>query len=132
MSEIEHSCDKVIIISRGKVVATDTVANLNSRMRGSEAVVVGVRASATPSEIRVGLEQVPGVSRVALKESNGGVTLFDVESLQGQSVRAELARQVVRSGWDLMEMRAATYSLEDIFLELTASEKKSAGAVTIQ
>lgn len=122
----------MIIISRGKVVATDTVANLNSRMRGSEAVLVGIRASAAPSEIRVGLEQVPGVSRVELKESNGGVTLFDVESLQGQSVRAELARQVVRSGWDLMEMRAATYSLEDIFLELTASEKKSAGAATVQ
>src|SRR5438128_2221872 len=61
LSEIEHSCDKVIIISKGKLVATDTVANLTNRMRGSEAVLVELGADSgrpNPTEVQQRLEQV--------------------------------------------------------------------------
>src|SRR5256884_769288 len=71
LSEIEHSCDKVIIISHGKLVATDTVANLTNRLRGAEAVAVDVDAPGglKEDEARARLEQVAGVSRVMHKES---------------------------------------------------------------
>src|ERR1700736_5584234 len=73
LSEIEHSCDKVIIISHGKLVATDTVANLTNRLRGSEAVALEIDATGrSESEMAVALEQVPGVSRVMHKESRDG------------------------------------------------------------
>ena len=49
---------------------------------------------------------------------------FEVESLQGRHIRAELARSVVNAGWNLNELRAVGLSLEDIFLQLTAAEKK--------
>jgi hypothetical protein len=52
-----------------------------------------------------------------------------VESLQGQHIRADLARAVVGAGWNLNELRAVGLSLEDIFLQLTASEKTKAQAV---
>jgi ABC-2 type transport system ATP-binding protein len=52
---------------------------------------------------------------------------FEVESLQGRHIRAELARSVVNSGWSLTELRAVGLSLEDIFLQLTTSEKKQEG-----
>ena len=59
LSEIEHSCDKVIIISHGKLVATDTVANLTNRLRGSEAVALEVdRARRAKADVRARLEQV--------------------------------------------------------------------------
>jgi len=134
LSEIEHSCDKVIIISRGKVVATDTVKNLNSRMQGAEAVIVevGARTGVEVAEIRRLFEQMPGVSRVVLRGSQDGRHSFEIEGLRDASVRSEVARAVVHAGWDLTELRAQGFSLEDIFLELTASEKKSAGAVTVQ
>jgi len=127
LSEIEHSCDKVIIISHGKLVATDTVANLTNRLRGSEAVAIEIDAPGLgEAEMRVGLEQVAGVSRVMHKESRDGRHIFEVESLQGRSIRADLARAVVGAGWNLNELRPVGLSLETIFLQLTASESKSA------
>jgi len=128
LSEIEHSCDKVIIISHGKLVATDTVANLTNRLRGAEAVAVDVDAPGglKEDEARARLEQVAGVSRVMHKETRDGRHIFEVESLQGRSVRADLARAVVAAGWNLNELRAVGLSLETIFLQLTASEAKDA------
>jgi ABC-2 type transport system ATP-binding protein len=126
LSEIEQSCDKVIIISHGKLVATDTVANLTNRLRGSEAVAVDVDAPGglNEAEAHARLEQVPGVSRVMHKESRNGRHVFEVESLQGRSIRADLARAVVGAGWNLNELHAIGLSLETIFLQLTASESK--------
>ena len=127
LSEVEHSCERVIIISQGKLVAIDSVASLTSRLRGSEAVSLEVQAAEgqpTPAEVQQRLEQVSGVSRVVAKETRDGRLQFEVESLQGRHIRADLARTVVNSGWGLNEMRAVGLSLEDIFLQLTAAEKK--------
>ena len=119
---MEHSCERVIIISQGKLVAIDSVANLTNRLRGSEAVALEVEAAdgrPNPSEVQQRLEQVSGVSRVVMKDSRNGRLAFEVESLQGRTIRADLARTVVNSGWNLSELRAVGLSLEDIFLQLT-------------
>jgi ABC-2 type transport system ATP-binding protein len=129
LSEVEHSCQQVIIINRGKLVAIDSVSNLTNRLRGAEAVSVVVEAAAgrpNPTEVQQRLEQVAGVSRVMMKESRDGRLAFEVESLQGRQIRAELARTVVNSGWGLNEMRPVGLSLEEIFLELTGSGEKPA------
>ena len=70
-----------------------------------------------------------GVSRVMLKESRDGRHHYEIESLQGQSIRADLARAVVNAGWNLNELHAVGLSLETIFLQLTASESKGAQPV---
>ncbi len=127
LSEVEHSCERVIIINRGKLVAIDSVANLTNRLRGSEAVALEVQAnggSPAPAEVQQRLEQVPGVSRVVMKDPRDSRLQFEIESLQGRQIRADLARTVVSSGWALTEMRAVGLSLEDIFLQLTAAEQK--------
>jgi ABC-2 type transport system ATP-binding protein len=130
LPEVEQTCEQVVIISKGKLVATDSVQNLTSRLRGSEAVAVAVetRGDAPPSdEIRQKLEQVPGVSRVVFKEARDGRQLFEVESLQGRQVRADLARVVVESGWNLVELHAVAFSLEEIFLQLTSADAAEGG-----
>jgi ABC-2 type transport system ATP-binding protein len=127
LSEVEHSCQRVIIISQGKLVAIDSVDNLTNRLRGSEAValeVEPVEGQPSPVDVQQRLEQVAGVSRVLMKDSKNGRINFEVESLQGRSIRADLARSVVQSGWNLSELRAVGLSLEDIFLQLTAAEQK--------
>jgi ABC-2 type transport system ATP-binding protein len=127
LSEVEHSCERVIIISQGKLVAIDSVVNLTNRLRGSEAVAVEVEAAEgrpAPAEVQQRLEQVTGVSRVMLKESKDGRSSFEVESIQGRHIRADLARSVVNAGWNLSELRPVGLSLEQIFLQLTAAEKK--------
>ncbi|MGD0499781.1 MAG: ATP-binding cassette domain-containing protein [Bryobacteraceae bacterium] len=125
LSEVEHTCQGVIIINRGKLVAIDSVANLTNRLRGAEAVAVEVEAPGgkpDPTQVQQGLEQVPGVSRVVMKDSRDGRLSFEVESLQGRHIRAELARSVVHAGWNLTELRPVGLSLEDIFLQLTGGE----------
>jgi ABC-2 type transport system ATP-binding protein len=126
LSEVEHSCERVIIISQGRVVAQDTVANLTNRLHGSESVSLEVQpANGRPgaSEVQQRLEQVSGVSRVMMKDSRDGRLIFEVESLQGRQIRAELARSVVNAGWDLNELHAVGLSLEEIFLQLTTAER---------
>ena len=135
LSEVEHSCERVIIIDRGKVVATDSVSNLTNRLRGSEAVALEIEAAdgrPNPTEVQQALEQVTGVSRVVMKDSKNGRISFEVESLQGRHIRSGLARTVVNSGWNLNELRAVGLSLEDIFLQLTASEQRDAPPVQIE
>jgi len=130
LSEVEHSCERVIIINQGKLVAIDSVANLTNRLRGSEAVALEVESPEghpDPSEVQQRLEVVSGVSRVVMKDSKNGRLIFEVESLQGRHIRAELARTVVNSGWNLSELRPVGLSLEDIFLQLTATEKGADG-----
>jgi ABC-2 type transport system ATP-binding protein len=75
-----------------------------------------------PAEVQRRLEQVPGVSRVVFKETRQNRQRFEVESLQGRAIRGELARSIVEAGWDLYELHGTALSLEEIFLQLTASE----------
>ena len=127
LSEVEHSCQRVIIISAGKLVAIDSVANLTNRLRGSESVALEVEAaggSPNPSDVQLRLEQVAGVRSVVMKDSKNGRLTFEVESLQGRQIRADLARSVVNAGWNLSELRPVGLSLEEVFLQLTAAETK--------
>ena len=126
LSEVEHTCERVIIINQGKLVAQDTVANLTNRLRGSESVAVEIAArngNLNHTDVRQRLEQVAGVSRVVLKDTKENRCSFEVESMQGRSIRSDVARAVIGAGWDLNELRPVGFSLEDIFLQLTASEK---------
>lgn len=122
LPEVEQTCDHVVIISKGKLVARDSVQNLTSRLRGQEAVHVEV-GGAAQGDVLTTLERIDGVSRVVLRDSRHDSHVFEVESLPGRNVRADLARTVVGSGWALTELKAVALSLEDVFLELTASEK---------
>ncbi len=123
MQEVEATCEKVMIIAKGKLVASDTVSNLTRQRQGSEAISVVVEARNEDVLDNVAvlrkLEQVSGVSRVVTREPKEGKLTFEVESLSGRNVRGDLARAVVESGWNLTELKAISANLEDIFLQLT-------------
>ncbi len=124
LPEVEQTCQQVIIINRGKLVATDSVQNLQSRAGGAESVLVevaGRNGNLDWSVVQKRLEQLRGVSRVHYKTSHANRNIFEVESQKG-FVRGDLARAVVEAGWDLNELRPAAMSLEEIFLQLTGSE----------
>jgi ABC-2 type transport system ATP-binding protein len=125
LPEVEQICEQVIIISKGKVVAKDSVDNLTNRLRGSESIAVGVESRNGAIDalvVQQRLEQVAGVSRVLPRESREKRLLFELESLQGRSIRGDVARAVVDSGWDLTELRPVAMSLEEVFLQLTGTE----------
>lgn len=122
LPEVEQTCDHVVIISKGQLVAKDSVQNLTSRLRGHETVSVEIAGEVDAAAARQKLEQIPGVSHVASIDERGRGLIFEVESLAGQNTRAGIARAVVGAGWDLHELKTASVSLESIFLELTSPE----------
>ena len=125
LSEVEQTCEQVIIINKGKLVATDSVSNLQNRARGAESVLVeiaGRNGILDANAAQKKLEQVGGVGRVVIKEKRENRGIFEVESRKGQLVRGDLARAVVEAGWDLNELRPASVSLEEIFLKLTGEQ----------
>jgi ABC-2 type transport system ATP-binding protein len=131
LPEVEQTCEKVIIINKGKVVATDSVESLTSRLRGSEAVALELSAangSVDAAQAQHRLEQVSGVSRVVAKDAKDGRLRFEVESLQGRHIRPDIARAVVEAGWNLHELHAVAFSLEEIFLQLTSSDAAAPAA----
>ena len=125
LPEVEQTCEQVIIINKGKLVATDSVANLRNRARAGETVLVevaGRNGKLDPAAVQRRLEQVAGVSRVFQKVSRPDCPVFEVEGKKEQAIRGNVARAVVEAGWDLNELRPAAISLEEIFLQLTQEE----------
>ena len=124
LPEVSQTCERVVIINKGKVVAIDTPDNLTARLRGSETMYVQVDADG--ADITGTLQSIPGVTRIVETDRRDGVVGFEIDSEHGQDVRRELARAVVSSGWGLLELRPMRMSLEDIFLSLTTDETPAA------
>ena len=125
LPEVEQVCQQVIIINKGKLVATDSVNNLQRRSQGAEALLVevaGRNGEVDPATVQRRLEQISGVNRVSLKAKKQNRSIFELESRKEGFVRGDLARAVVESGWDLNELRPASVSLEEIFLQLTSDQ----------
>jgi ABC-2 type transport system ATP-binding protein len=122
LPEVEQTCQQVIIINKGKLVAKDSVSNLQRRAQGAESLVVevaGRNGDLEPTAVQKRLEQISGVSRVLFKSKKQNRSTFELESRKDGFVRGDLARAVVESGWDLNELRPASVSLEEVFLQLT-------------
>src|SRR5207245_8895984 len=97
LPEVEQTCELVIIINKGKLVATDSVTNLRNRARAGETVLVevaGRNGNLDPASVKRRLEQVFGVSRVAMKESRQNLPIFEVEGKREQFIRGNIARAV--------------------------------------
>ncbi|NOH04276.1 MAG: ATP-binding cassette domain-containing protein [Chloroflexi bacterium] len=116
--EAQNLCDRVLIINKGKIVAEDTTENLQARLLGAERVVVRVRGEA--DELADTVKKVKGVQRVETHED--GAVEFEFSS--GKDLRPEVAKQVIKDGYDLLELRPLGMSLEEIFLELTDDSRK--------
>jgi ABC-2 type transport system ATP-binding protein len=124
LPEVEQACEQVLIINKGKLIATDSVHNLQNRARGAESMLVevsGRNGSLDSEAVQRRLEQVSGVSRVVAKQRHENRNSFEVESRKG-FVRGDLARAIVESGWDLNELRSSAMSLEEVFLQLTGAQ----------
>jgi ABC-2 type transport system ATP-binding protein len=126
LPEVEQTCQQVIIINKGKLVAIDSVNNLQKRASGAESVLMevgGRNGDIDPAAVQKRIEKISGVSRVVFKEKRQTRSTFEIETKKDHFVRGDLARAVVEAGWDLNELRTAAMSLEDVFLQLTAEQQ---------
>ena len=117
LPEVEATCDRVIIIHRGRVLALDTPANLTRRVRRTAQVVV--EANGPAAEVLAALRAVPGVRGV---EAQPGDPIRAVVSTDpDRDLREALAAAVVTRGWGLRELHPQTLTLEEIFLALVTN-----------
>ncbi len=131
LPEVAQTCQRVVIINKGRVVAVDTPDNLTARLKGAATMYVQVDAGG--ADAGAALASVPGVKRVASADQRAPVVpglpppsdapmAFEVESEPDVDVRRDLARAVVTRGWGLLELRPVRMSLEDVFLQVTTEE----------
>ena len=127
LPEVSMTCDRVVIINKGKIAAVDTPQNLTTQLKGGQRVQIDARAP--ERDLQELLQRIPGASRVQVDpaRADGHVTAV-VEAAPGQDIRSQAAAQIVGRGWELYELRGVSLSLEEIFLELTTDDAAHAVA----
>jgi ABC-2 type transport system ATP-binding protein len=123
LPEVSMTCNRVAIINEGKLVKIDTPENLTKQLRGSESIILQVEGPM--NEIEIALSQHQSVTAVAVQPTGKeNIATYRVETSIGSDIRKELASLVVNRGWGLLELKAESLSLEDIFLKLTTKEEE--------
>ena len=126
LPEVSQTCQRVVIINKGRVVAVDSVENLTTRAGSSSSVFV--QLDAPGADVLPVLQSVEGVSRVDVSNTADRVGGFEIFTDAGRDVRRAVAAAVVGRGWGLLELRLMRRSLEDVFLHLTTEEAAEATA----
>jgi ABC-2 type transport system ATP-binding protein len=125
LPEVAMTCERVVIIDRGRIVAEDTAERLARRVEGEDRTLV--RVAGPLDDVRRIIAAVPGIARVESADrdrgSAGGDTYdFIAHSTTGEPARRAIAAAVVGHGWGLVEMRPMAMSLEDLFVRLVTRE----------
>ncbi len=122
LPEVSMTCQRVIIINRGKIVAVDTTENLTGRMQKSTKVLLEI--DGPTDTVRQSLADLPGVLGVERGECvRDSIFRYQIDSAKNQDLRQALASHVVSHGWGLLELRTVEMSLEDVFVQLVTREE---------
>ncbi len=118
LPEASMTCERVVIINEGRIVAEDRIENLSSLISGSERIRLEIKGPV--EKITEYLRKVKGVRAVSFQGSH-----YIVEYIEGQDPREEIMKAIIQGGWTLLSLESMEMSLEDIFLKLTAGEETS-------
>ena len=121
LAEVREVCDYIMIISKGKLVASDTPENLERYLGESGLIEIETRTEA--SKVKEVLKNVPGIEKVSLKIDASGITSGQIREKRGQDIREELFTTFAEQKMPLLKLNAVQVSLEDVFMELTQSDK---------
>lgn len=125
LPEVQATCERIVIINKGKIVAEDSLESIGRRMKSSSRVFV--RVGQLTDQLKTDLRALRGVAAVAVKDGGG----IEIDTDGSKDVAQAVAAAVVGAGAGLVEMREEAFNLEDVFLKLTTSEEtqNSEGAV---
>jgi ABC-2 type transport system ATP-binding protein len=126
LPEVSMTCQRVVIIAQGRIVAVDTPENLTRQLQGTEKVRLEVKGP--ESVVKEKIKEIEGVMRIESKRLEGDEACsFIVETELKKDIRSKIARKIVDNGYDLLELRTIGMSLEDVFLQLTTKEEEVRG-----
>jgi ABC-2 type transport system ATP-binding protein len=123
LSEVSSVCDRVIIINRGRILASESLADLRAQVQRTRRVRVEVEGP--ESQLQTVLAQLPGVIRVRgdgvsdlRREATENGSVAAVIEYEGGDIRKAVSQAVLRHGWGLLEVRSLEPTLEDMYLQL--------------
>ena len=123
LPEVSATCDRVVIINKGRIAAIDTPGNLTAQLKGGERVRIEVLGDT--EKLRSTLWSIEGINRLDIdttKATDGAPVSATIESERGLDLRSRIAGSLVTNGFELLELRGVSLSLEEIFLQLTTEE----------
>lgn len=126
LPEVSMICERVLIISDGRIVAADAVGELSRRMARRRQIRLTVQAPA--SDLRSFLNEIQGIQKIDCQDIHGerGICQALLDTDPSRDLRPELANRIVGRGWELFEIRSMDPTLEDVFIEIIAGEKEVA------
>jgi ABC-2 type transport system ATP-binding protein len=119
LPEVEVLCDRVLIIDRGRIVASGTPDTLRHEMSQAPAVTVALKGEVPGADAI--LRQLPGVTHAA-RIGAGGETRVSLAGEAGSDLREPVFREVLARGWTLLELTPRQASLEDVFVRLVSRD----------
>ncbi|MEW6512186.1 MAG: ATP-binding cassette domain-containing protein [Bacteroidota bacterium] len=123
LPEVQATCDRVVIINEGTIVADGSPAQLARDFRGADTITVEIKSPADPMEtVAPRLRMLAYVSGVTLLEHADGVSRFEVHTDKGNDIREALFRAAVSEGWVVLELHRRATTLEEVFHKLTTGE----------
>lgn len=117
LSEVQAVCDKIMIISKGKLVASDTTENLTALFAGTETLSLETRCAV--KDIRNILANVPGIEKFTAEKTENDTNVVHITPEKKMDIRENLFITFAEANVPLLELHRETASLEDVFLELT-------------
>ncbi|MCZ7592895.1 MAG: ABC transporter ATP-binding protein [Kiritimatiellae bacterium] len=120
LSEVEMTCRRVLILNKGRIVASDTPDKLRRRMEGEATVTAEIEGP--QAEVEVALRSLPGVSEVT-SEGIGPWRRYTLRAARDGDTRADVFGAVAAQKWRLRELHQESATLEDIFVSLTSSDR---------
>jgi ABC-2 type transport system ATP-binding protein len=119
LSEAEATCDRLVIINKGKIVADDTTRALKQRANEEYTLHVSLKG-VNLAEVEKGLSQVPGIKQIRQAEADEKQLLhLKLTCFSDHDIRGEVYTTIRKTDWELIEFYRETESLENIFRELT-------------
>lgn len=120
LAEVREVCDYILIISKGKLVASDTPENLELLRNGASSLELEVKAA--PETVRAILSTIDDIDAMEMHSENENHTRVKLETKNGADIREAVFYAFAEEKCPLLEMKTAKASLEDIFMELTQKE----------
>jgi len=120
LPEVEAVCSRVLIINRGRIACSQSVAEMTRSAQ--DRMTLRLEARGPAEAVAAALAKTPGVAEARLESDEDGVAAFTVKAAPGQDPREEISRRMLSRTWPVRELRAVRLSLEDIFARITASD----------
>ena len=121
LAEVREVCDYILIISKGKLVASDTPENLEQNLGDSDLIEIETKAS--PDEVRRILETVDGIRSISTKYLENGITWAQIQEKKNTDIREKVFQAFAQNHQPLLKLNPLQVSLEDVFMELTQSDR---------